>query len=243
MGAPLIGLTAARTKNAQGLPMNSVMEAYLSSVVDAGGSPILIPVNLPGEQLHTILSHLDGVLFTGGGDIHPDRYGGEDHPTVNLVDLDRDRVELSLFDQATQAGMPFFGICRGLQVVNVACGGSLYTDIQGLRPGALKHDYFPDWPRQHLAHPIEVNAGSRLAEILGGTNVEVNSLHHQGVERLGPSLKPVAYAPDGIIEAVELPGYPFGLAVQWHPEWLQAYEPMRALFKAFVEAARAGQQA
>jgi putative glutamine amidotransferase len=133
--------------------------------------------------------------------------------------------------------MPVFGICRGLQVINVALGGTLYEDLDDQFPNALKHDYYDDQPRDYLAHTIRVETDSRLARILGSSSTEVNSLHHQGIRRLAPSLRASAFAPDGLIEATELLEYPFGLAVQWHPECLQAYAPMRHLFQAFVDAA------
>ena len=137
-----------------------------------------------------------------------------------------------------EKGKPFFGICRGAQVVNVALGGNLYTHIEDQHPDALKHDYYPDYPRNRLSHPVRVEEGSRLAGIVDEPVLQVNSLHHQGIKGLAPTLKPVAYAPDGIIEAVELSDHPFGLAVQWHPEWLTDQQPMRNLFKAFVDSAR-----
>jgi putative glutamine amidotransferase len=124
-----------------------------------------------------------------------------------------------------------------MQLVNVGMGGSLYADIVDQVPGASKHDYFPDWGRDFLAHSVQVHQESKLAAILGEREVEVNSLHHQAVHQLATDLNPTAYSPDGLVEACELPGHPFGLAVQWHPEWLTAHTTMRALFRAFVEAA------
>ena len=139
--------------------------------------------------------------------------------------------------EAVRQGVPFLGICPGLQLINVGLGGTLYADIAAQRPGALRHDYYPDYPRDYLAHAVEIRTGSRLAGILGDARVEVNSLHHQGIDRLAPGLTSVASAPDEIVEAVELPEHRFGLAVQWHPEWLGEHAPMRALFQDFVRAA------
>jgi putative glutamine amidotransferase len=237
MSLPLIGVTTGRVYNRQGLPAISILEAYIQAVIQGGGVPLMIPLGLPDEIYPEILSRLDGVLFTGGGDIHPELFGGKTHPKISQVDSDRDRVELRLFAEVTRSRRPFLGICRGLQLINVAMGGSLYTHISDQHADALEHSITPDWPRTHLAHAVNVDETSRLAQILGHSTVEVNSLHHQGVQDLGSGLKPVAYAPDGIIEAVELPDYPFGLAVQWHPEWLLEHAPMRQLFHAFVEAA------
>ncbi len=237
MTTPLIGITSSRKLNAKGLPIIFVMEAYIQAISRAGAVPVIVPLGLPEEGLQNILPRLDGILFSGGGDIAPERFNGDEHPAVSEVDADRDRVEIHLAQAAAQQGMPFLGICRGIQVVNVALGGTLYTHISDQLPGALKHNYYPDIPRDYLAHSVRVESDSRLGMILGGCEFEVNSLHHQGIETPAPGLSITAHAPDGLIEAVELPDHPFGLAVQWHPEWLQAYETMRALFGAFVKAA------
>lgn len=238
MPSPLIGITTSRVLNKSNIYVMSTPEAYVQAVYHAGGLPVLIPLGIADADLEAMLERLDGVLFTGGGDVAPERYGGQPHPRVYDVDLDRDRVELKLVKLAVERQMPFLGICRGFQVINVALGGTLYEDILDQHAGALKHDYFPGYPRDQLTHPVKITSGSRLAEMLGLTEVEVNSLHHQGVRQVSPELSLTAQAPDGIPEAVELPGHPFGLAVQWHPEWLQAYAPMRSLFEAFVGAAK-----
>lgn len=238
MTAPLIGLTTYRFNNAYGYPQMGLSEMYSRAVEQAGGLPVLIPLGLPEERLQALLARLDGVLFTGGGDIAPERYGSVAHPLVGDVDPDRDRVELHLFDCVMQAGLPFLGICRGLQLVNTGLGGTLYEDILDQRDESIQHRYYPDWPRDYLAHTVNVEPESRLGSILGVSgDVPVNSLHHQGIRNLANGLKPTAFAPDGLIEAFELPDRPFALAVQWHPEWLQAHPPMQALFRAFIEAA------
>jgi putative glutamine amidotransferase len=238
MPAPLIGITTSRMDHSQGHSMVVLAEAYVQSIIDAGGAPFLIPLGLPEEMLKDILKKVDGILFTGGGDIHPEMYGGQTHPSVSLVDEDRDRIELHLFQDTVQARKPLFGICRGLQIMNVASGGSLFTHILDQHPGALQHSYYPDWPRTYIAHEVTITENSRLAQAIGQTDVQVNSLHHQGICQLAPGLVATAFAPDGLVEGVEIPDYPFGLGVQWHPEWLQNQPAMRALFRAFVEAAR-----
>ena len=237
MARPLIGITTSRVLNNANIQVMSTAEAYVQAVYRAGGLPVLIPLGITDADLKALLARLDGLLFTGGGDIAPGRYGGQPHPRVYDIDPDRDRVEINLVQMAVDDGMPFLGICRGFQVLNVAMGGTMYEDILDQHPGALKHDYFPGYPREMLVHPVRVAPGSRLAEILEQTEVEVNSLHHQGVRQVPEALRTTALAPDGIPEAVELPGHPFGLAVQWHPEWLQAHAPMRRLFEVFVGAA------
>jgi putative glutamine amidotransferase len=237
MAHPIIGLTTSHVSSPSRQAETKLADAYIQAVVDAGGTPLLIPNHIPDEDLYTLCSRLDGLLLTGGGDIHPDRYGGEAHQHVYSIDKQRDRTEITLLLEARRIKLPFLGICRGIQVINVACGGTLYEDISDQHPSALKHDYYPNLPRDYLAHEVEINPNSQLALVIGQTQIRVNSLHHQAVRGPSPDLLVVAHAPDGIIEGLELPGYPFGLAVQWHPECLQEHAPMRTLFAKFVAAA------
>lgn len=236
MKTPLIGVTTSRMQTKYGFPAHAVAEKYVQALANAGAAPLLIPLSLADEHLEAILTRLDGILFTGGGDIHPTRYGAPEDGLSNSVDRDRDRVELFLLQRVVERALPFLGICRGFQLVNVGLGGTLYADILTQRPGASRHDYFPGFPRELLSHPVSMLPGSRLRAILGADEAEVNSLHHQGLKDLAPGLIASAKAPDGLVEGLEVIDYPFGVAVQWHPEWLQAYEPMRNLFKVFVEA-------
>ena len=232
-----IGVTTSRNSSQAGYPVFTLAEAYVSALKGAGAIPVMIPLGLPEEGLDELLSRLDGVLFSGGGDVHPERYGSSPHPLVDFVDEDRDRVEALLVNHALKQGKPIFGICRGLQLINVALGGTLYEDLGDQLPGSIQHDHAEEHQRDYLAHTVQVEQGSLLAEVLGCQSTQVNSLHHQGIRQLAAGLQASAYAPDGVVEGVELPGYLFGLAVQWHPEWLQAHPPMRRLFQAFVTAA------
>lgn len=238
MTYPVICITTMRRENEAGMKLASLAEAYVEALTQAGACPVLLPNALSPEALDALVPRLDGVLFSGGGDIDTDFYQSEDHPKVNGVEIQRDQLEIALLRQQVAEGKPFLGICRGMQLINVALGGSLYADIADQVPGAAKHDYYPGWERDYLAHPVSVDRGTCLAGILGEREVEVNSFHHQAVRQLAPGLAPTAYSPDGIMEACELPDHPFGLAVQWHPEWLTAYAPTRSLFQAFVEACR-----
>ena len=233
-----IGITTSRGHSDAGYPIFTLPEAYVDALQQAGAAPVMIPLGLPEEQLSGLLSRVDGVLFSGGGDVHPERYGSAPHPLVDFVDEDRDRVEVLLVNHALQQSLPILGICRGLQLINVALGGTLYEDLGDQLPGSIHHDYSEEHKRDYLAHPVRLEPGSLLAEVLGCSSIQVNSLHHQGIRQLAAGLRTSASAPDGVVEGVELPGYPFGLAVQWHPEWLLAYPPMRRLFNAFVDAAR-----
>ncbi len=237
MNPPLIGITTKRQTNKFGYPEIASPESYSQAVLKAGGLPVLIPLGYPEKQLKQIIASLDGIIFSGGGDIEPHQYGSEMTEKVNTMDPERDRVEIQLVRDVIDSGTPFLGICRGQQVINVALGGTLYRDISEEHPNAIEHTYYPNWPWDHIPHTVQIEADSLLAEILGLKEVPVNSLHHQAIKEVAPSLVPIAYAPDGIVESVVLPDHPFGLAVQWHPEWMPKHEPMRALFRAFVNAA------
>ncbi len=243
MAPPLIGITTKRQQNKYGFPEIAIAETYPQAVLRAGGMPVLIPLGMPEERIRQIVGLVDGIIFSGGGDIEPGEYGSEMTEKVHTVDSDRDRVEIQLVGEVVEDGKPFLGICRGIQVINVAFGGTLYRDILEEHPNAIEHTYYPDWPWDHLAHNVDVQAGSVLADILGSTDVPVNSLHHQAIRQVASDLVPIAYAPDGIVEGVMLPEHPFGLAVQWHPEWLPEHKPMRALFQAFVDAANSERKA
>jgi putative glutamine amidotransferase len=233
---PVIGITTYQDKGPSGLPNVMIFQAYVRALMQAGGVPVLIPSVLAEDGWGTLYKRLDGVLLAGGGDISLEHFEGDTHPRIDGVDPLRDSVELSLFRAAIEDGKPFFGICRGIQLVNVGLGGTLYTHIPDQHPNAIDHTY-PGNMRTVLVHEVKMEAGTRAAEILGEPILQVNSLHHQGLKDVAPELRITGYAPDGLVEAVELPNHPFGLAVQWHPEWLTDQQPTRALFKAFVDAA------
>ncbi|KAA3644586.1 MAG: gamma-glutamyl-gamma-aminobutyrate hydrolase family protein [Chloroflexi bacterium] len=241
MSAPLIGITTRNTQSqTYDIPLVASPKSYIQALSRAGAIPVLIPLGSTPEATKQLLSRLDGIVFTGGGDIETQRFGGEDHAEVYDVDPERDAMELGLIHDVVDSETPFLGICRGAQVVNVAYGGSLYTHIADQHPDAVEHTFFPGHPWDHLAHPVQVTEGSKLADIVGKPILPVNSLHHQGIKELAANLEPVAHAPDGLIEALELPDYPFGLAVQWHPEWLPEDPYSLKLFDSFVAAASNG---
>ncbi len=212
-------------------------DAYIEAIVRAGGNPVLVPVGYPIDHLPALRARLDGLLLTGGDDIDPALFGGQAHPKVSGIDAGRDRLEIALARMAVETEWPFLAICRGIQVMNVALGGTLYTHIKDQLPGALEHGLWDTHPRDYLAHKVRLQAGSRLESILGGPSAGVNSFHHQGVEKAAPGLAETAWAPDGLVEGVELPEHPFALGVQWHPECIPQQENQAALFRAFVEAA------
>lgn len=231
---PLIGIPIGRHVS-RGRAYVRLPESYGLALTAAGGAPVLIPPLDDAEALERIFSSLDGVLFPGGLDVHPRHFGEADqvHPKV-VVDEPLDGLELRLARWAADRDVTTLGICRGQQVLNVALGGSL---IQDLPSAGTEHPQSSPTVRDDLAHPIEVQAGSRLARIFGETTFGVNSFHHQAVKRLGRGLKAVAWSPDGVIEGVESTEHPWLLAVQFHPENLvPSHAPSRRLFEAFVTA-------
>lgn len=236
MSYPVIGLT---TSNGTHLGHASIylMRTYVAAVIEAGGVPVLLPSGLTEEAWISLYDRLDGVLFSGGADIATEIFGGQPHPEVRPPDELRDAFELALARKVVADRKPFLGICRGFQVINVALGGTLYTHIKDQVPGALEHKYSSETQRSYLAHPVEVVADSQLAGILGETQLQVNSMHHEGAKDIPSALRPTAYAPDGVVEALELTDYPFGISVQWHPECLPDQPATRRLFQAFVVAA------
>jgi putative glutamine amidotransferase len=244
---PVIGIATQTLEAIPGkLPPCWVMgQRYVRVLVAAGAVPWPIPL-LPDDEttLRVIYEQLDALFLTGGVDVDPASYGEERHEMCDRSDPARDETEIRLVRWALADHKPILGVCRGIQVLNVACGGSLYQHVADQLPQAIKHDYFPSQGSQHtrdyLAHPIEVDPGSHLGGLLGAAQVQVNSMHHQGIKRLAANLHPCAYAPDGLIEGVEGRNGQYLIGVQWHPEELaEAHAPMRRLFTDFIEAAGA----
>lgn len=213
------------------------MSDYLESVRRAGATPLELTLSdVPAE----IVAKVDGVLFTGGGDVDPARYGAAAHASYDAAETGRDAFEVALVEAAVAADRPIFAICRGMQVLNVALGGDLVQDIPTEVNGALHHDVRE--PRYALAHEVWATQGSRFATLMrekltDGESCQVNSRHHQAVKHVGRTLEVVATAPDGVIEAVEGPGR-FCLGVQWHPENFWRTGEFRPLFEGFVDACR-----
>jgi putative glutamine amidotransferase len=238
MHLPLIGITIPPKTAPDRAELDSLLEAIVQGVERAGGLPLLIPLGLNDGTLRGLYGRLDGLLVSGGGDIDPAHYGETRLDGIDGVDAERDRTEMTLVRWLSDSAKPFFGICRGAQVLNVALGGTLYRDVSD-HPGAGRHSYYPDLPYDLRPHEIKIEEESILARAIGQPIVTVNSLHHQAVRDVAPGLKATALAPDGIIEAIELPGRPFVLGVQWHPECLPEAPEMRRLFDSFVAASAA----
>lgn len=222
-----------------GIVLCRAMPDYEESVRRAGGEPVTLDRNVPLPA--DLAAVVDGVLFTGGDDIDPALYGQAPHATYTPAEDGRDTYEIALARAAVAAGLPILAICRGMQVLNVALGGTLIQDIPSEVNGAIDHAV-PE-PRFALAHEVWVNKGTRLAELMRdklveGDTLEVNSRHHQAVAAPADGFVVSATAPDGVIEAMERPGDPFCLAVAWHPENFWRTGEFRELFEGFVDAAR-----
>ncbi|MBW4436930.1 MAG: gamma-glutamyl-gamma-aminobutyrate hydrolase family protein [Pleurocapsa minor GSE-CHR-MK-17-07R] len=238
MTRPLIGITSSSII-INGNPYNRMYAPNARAIAEAGGLPVYIPTHMDTDTLREIYDRLDGLLLPGGPDVDPAQYNADRHPQLGLVDDARDAIELTLARWSVSDDMPTFGICRGHQVLNVALGGTLIQDIPSQVDTDLHHDISNETPRATRIHDITIQPDSRLASILGTTHVQVNSIHHQSVELAAPNAVVTASAPDGVVEALEVPGKAFVLSVQWHPEDLyQSDDGMRRLFQTFVDAAR-----
>jgi putative glutamine amidotransferase len=226
---PTIGITNCRK-----------LEDYRQSVLHVGGEVRILDQT---SAIADALDAIDGLLMTGGDDVAPARYGETPHQTVVPDDPQRDEFELALVAEARKRRMPIFAICRGIQVLNVACGGTLVQDIPSQIAGALPHKLtVPPHQSYSLAHEVWIDKGTLLAKLiserLGDTETcEVNSRHHQAVKDIAPGFQVCATAPDGVVEAIEDPAARFCLGVQWHPENFWRTGEFRPLFEGFVEAA------
>lgn len=237
MPYPLIGITTGSSLSDTGVTEHTLSDKYIQAVLRAGGTPVIIPSGLDNGQLMDLVERLDGLLLPGGGDIAPALFNGRLHESIYGIDENRDALELKLVRLAAQQGLPFLGICRGAQVIDVALGGSLYTHISAQKPGAEEHSHRPGAPRDKISHVVRIKPGSLLSALVRGTELAVNSLHHQGIDTIPTNLDPVAHAADGLVEAVELRNHRFGLGVQWHPEWLVESPGNQAIFRGFIQAA------
>lgn len=248
---PVIGLTTQTLHSIDGippaLPSSWVMnQRYFLAATSAGAVPWMVPLlHEDMATLREIYERLDGILIPGGVDVSPLEYGEAVRPECGNLDSPRDIVELQLTRWAMEDGKPVLGLCRGLQIINVARGGTLWQDLAGQGGDFEKHDYFPTagFARDYLAHEVDVVPETRLHTLWGVTRAPVNSMHHQGVRNLGRDLMVSATAPDGLIEAIEGVDESFLVGVQWHPEVFEMSDPYaRRLFVAFMQAALAWRQ-
>ena len=212
---------------------------YPEGITEAGGIPVILSILNRNEDIEAIAERLDGFVFSGGQDVDPLHYGEALLKYSNEIYPPRDQLELQLLRAVMARDKPIFGVCRGLQLINVALGGTLYQDInkQLKRDQPIQH--FQQNNYEYPVHEVNIATNSRLYEIIGTETIRVNSMHHQAVKDLAPGLIASAYSPDHLIEALEMPGYPFFIGVQWHPEylWEKQKEALR-LFEAFAGACR-----
>ncbi len=225
--APVIGISACRK-----------LTDYLESVRRAGGDPRVLDVT---EDTAAAVASVDGLLLTGGEDVDPARYGQPAHPTHRSAEEGRDEFEIALTTEALKRDMPVLAICRGVQILNVARGGTLLQDIPSEVSGPIDHAV--QSPPFAIAHEVWISSGSRLSELMretlsGNDACPVNSRHHQAVDHIASGFRVSATAPDGVIEAIELPDARFCLGVQWHPENFWRTGEFRALFEGLIEACR-----
>ena len=216
-----------------------VNAAYIRALVDTGALPVTISPLIGPELAEQALGPFQALVLTGGEDVDPTHYSSAPSPRLGAIDQLRDRFELALFHQARRRQMPVLGICRGLQLINVAMGGTLWQDLPTERPGSIDHR--PAIGRSERCHPVRIAGGSRAAAALGTTRLQANSIHHQAIRDIAPGLAATAWSDDGVIEAVETtpPDEQWILAVQWHPEELHQHTeaPDRGLFGAVCSAA------
>lgn len=240
MRKPLIGLTPGHNTDTGDITMRPT---YLKALISAGAIPVVLPLKGNPEDYGQLAAALDGFVFTGGPDPHPFLFGEETHEHCGSVSSPRDTMELSLLPLIMETGKPILGICRGIQIINVGLGGDIYQDIesqytrQAKQPFSIAHrqPYAYDIP----SHTVELTPNSRMERLCSCSSLRVNSMHHQAVRNPAPGLTICALSPDGLIEGLEMPGYPWLMAVQWHPEYLWENDPAAArLFTDFVTACK-----
>jgi len=233
---PLIGITAIPKEAMSGFgpnPHETVPELYVRIVAAADAVPILLPVHAGWHD--EMAEVLDGVVLTGGGDVDPASYGRSAGPAVYGVDAERDAFEFALTRWAVARDVPLLAICRGIQAMNVALGGTLVQDIATELPGAL--DHFRTDRHDQAVHTVRIEPDTLLGDAMGSGDARTNSMHHQAVAEAAPSSRVVARTPDGVVEAIEVPGARFALGIQWHPECLGEADQSFRIVRAFVASA------
>lgn len=234
MRCPVIGVTPAYDEQARSYRLD---EAYVRSVLAAGGMPLMLPYPPDEGQRAAALAAVDGLLLSGGHDVDPAQFGAEPHRRLGTITPTRDAAELSWVRQGLATGLPMLGICRGAQAICVAAGGTLYQDLAEEFPArTIKHRQ--EAPRAYPTHAVSLAPGSRLAGLLGPGSIRVNSFHHQAVKTPPAGFAVTATAPDGVIEAIEAGEYRFCVGVQWHPECMWREGTFLPLFRALIEACR-----
>lgn len=233
MARPCIGITTAHNTEQD---YYYCRNNYIGGIKQAGGVPVLLLPQADQDALLYCAKKIDALLLSGGGDLQPFLFGEEPHWKLGEFDPERDDFEIGMLRLMIDLGKPVLGICRGIQLLNVALGGTLYQDLASQLPSSLQHQQ--EAPRKCPTHFVTVIPDSRLATILGTTRLRVNSLHHQAIREAAPGLQVTARADDGVIEGMESPDQPWLLGVQWHPEGMWEHDQAAAsLFRALVHAA------
>mgnify|MGYP000188373654 CR=1 FL=1 len=230
---PVIGITCDYDWDKE---LIQLRPGYVQGVCRAGGLPYLI-APVPGLDPSDIVQQINGLLLTGGQDVDPRFFGEQPHPANGRINPYRDELELALCGEAARAGMPVFGICRGIQLMNIAMGGSIYQDLSMAHENDRLIYHSQNAPKWYGVHEVTVKSGTRLHNILGTDRLYTNSFHHQAIRHPAGTFKAVAHTHDGIIEAVESDHHMFFIGVQWHPECMLEDRHMQKLFDAFVKAA------
>lgn len=233
MKKPIIGLVPLYDEKKESYWM---LPGYMQGIEKAGGIAVMLPLTEDENTLNTLIEKIDGLLLTGGHDVSPTLYGEEKLDVCAKTCPERDNMEKHIVLAAIKADKPIFGICRGIQLLNALLGGTLYQDLPAQFPSDICHRQNP--PYDEPAHRVSLEEGTPLYTLFGKDSLNVNSCHHQGIKNLAPGLRAMAYAPDGLTEAVYMPDKKFVWAVQWHPEF--AYKTDRdslELLKRFVKAA------
>lgn len=237
MKKPLIGLTPNHDPATGDI---SIRPTFLRALKAVGAIPVLLPLEFPTEDMMQLVDTLDGFIFTGGPDVHPFYFGEDTHDCCGKISPARDSMELGLLPLVMKAGKPILGVCRGMQLINIGLGGTIYQDIKSQFPNDSSIAHSQPFSYDIPAHAVDIQPGTILSAITGlldGGSLKVNSMHHQAVKTAAPGLTISAYAGDGLIEAIECPEYPYLIGVQWHPEYLWEQDPASLrLFQSFVDA-------
>lgn len=244
---PVIGIVPSQNTTEK---MVSFPERYANAIIKAGGAPLLLPLSGNPHVYETLFPLIDGFVLTGGNDIDPARYGAiRDSGKIDEHTPEREELEYLILSYAYRFDLPLMGICRGMQMINVCLGGTLYRDLGNQFPGIVrkgindKEGELPQlvhWqpkPYSEPTHPVTILPNSKLGKLLGVRDIMVNSMHHQGVCDLSTRVDAVAYAPDGLVEAIEVRDKSFMIGVQWHPEFFTGRHRMECVFDALIEAA------
>lgn len=218
--------------------IHETSENYTAALTRQGAIPFLIPIDFPLSSLDLIFELFDGVMLIGGDDVAIDRFNGKPHESISVPNYQRDEIEIQAVKGAAKRDFPLMGICRGEQVINVAMGGDLVTDIPSQWENALIHRYHPEPGQPETLQKVESVPGTKVHSIYGKQTLEVNTYHHQAVGKLADGFRAAAHTADGVIEAIESENHSFLIGIQWHPERMQQDPLQQHLFKCFVDACR-----